>query len=94
MYIHTCIYVNIYESSLVAQMVKNILSMQEIDPGFNLWVRTIPWRRECLPSPVFLPGEFHGERSLSGGLLYTYNSKWVFPGGTSSKRTCLPMEEK
>ena len=25
---------------------------------------TYPWRRECLPIPVFLPGEFHGQRSL------------------------------
>ena len=28
--------------------------------------RKIPWRRECLPTPVFLPGEFHGQRSLEG----------------------------
>jgi len=26
----------------------------------------IPWRREWLPTPVFLPGEFHGQRSLAG----------------------------
>ena len=25
-----------------------------------------PWRREGLPTPVFLPGEFHGQRSLVG----------------------------
>ena len=24
------------------------------------WARQIPWRRECLPTTVFLPGEFHG----------------------------------
>ena len=35
-------------------------------PGFNSWVRKIPWRREWLPTPVFLPGEFHGQRSLAG----------------------------
>ena len=29
-------------------------------PGFDLWVRKIPWRRERLPTPVFWPGEFHG----------------------------------
>ena len=33
-------------------------------PRFNPWVRKIPWRREWLPSTVFLPGEFHGQRSL------------------------------
>ena len=27
---------------------------------------SIPWRREWLPSPVFLPREFHGQRSLVG----------------------------
>ena len=26
----------------------------------------IPWRREWLPTPVFVPGEFHGLRSLEG----------------------------
>ena len=25
-----------------------------------------PWRREKLPTPVFLPGEFHTQRSLAG----------------------------
>ena len=26
---------------------------------------SIPWRREWLPTPVFLPGESHGQRSLA-----------------------------
>ena len=25
-----------------------------------------PWRRAWQPPPVFLPGEFHGQRSLAG----------------------------
>ena len=33
---------------------------------FDPWVRKIPWRREWQPTPVFLPGEFHGKRSLAG----------------------------
>jgi len=33
---------------------------------FNPWVRKIPWGREWQPTPVFLPGEFHGLRSLVG----------------------------
>ena len=32
---------------------------------FTPWVRKIPWRREWLPSPVFLPRESHGQRSLA-----------------------------
>ena len=28
--------------------------------GIDPWVRKIPWRRKWPPTPVFLPGEFHG----------------------------------
>ena len=34
--------------------------------GFHPWVGKIPWRRAWLPTPVFLPGESHGQRSLGG----------------------------
>jgi len=34
--------------------------------GFSPWVRKIPWRRAWQPTPVFLPGESHGQRSLAG----------------------------
>ena len=30
------------------------------------WVGKIPWRRAWQPTPVFLPGESHGQRSLAG----------------------------
>ena len=30
------------------------------------WVRKIPWNRQCQLTPVFLPGEFHGQQSLMG----------------------------
>ena len=43
-------------------MVKDLTKIQET------WVQSlgqeIPWRREWLPTPVFLPGESHGQRSL------------------------------
>ena len=42
-------------ASLVAQTVKNSPALQET--WFNPLVRKIPWRREWLPTPVFLPGE-------------------------------------
>ena len=32
---------------------------------FNPWVGKIPWRRKWQPTPVFLPGKFHGQRSLA-----------------------------
>ena len=34
--------------------------------GCDPWVRKIPWRRAWQPTPAFLPGESHGQRSLAG----------------------------
>ena len=34
--------------------------------GFDPWVGKIPWRRKWQATPVFLPGESHGQRSLVG----------------------------
>ena len=33
---------------------------------FDPWVGKIPWRRKWTPTPVFLPGKSHGQRSLVG----------------------------
>ena len=45
-------------------MVKNLLAMQET------WVQSLgqdaPVEKKWLPTPVFLPGEFHGQRRLVG----------------------------
>ena len=30
--------------------------------GFDPWVRKIPWRSKWQPTPIFLPGKFHGQR--------------------------------
>ena len=52
----------------MAQMVKesacNAGDLGSI-PGSGS-TRKIPWRREWLPIPVFLPGKSHGQRSLAG----------------------------
>ena len=48
----------------MAQTVKNVPVMRR--PRFSPWAGKTPWRRECLPTPVFSPGESHGQRSLSG----------------------------
>ena len=36
------------------------------DLGFNPWVGKIPWRKTWQSTPVFLPRESHGQRSLVG----------------------------
>ena len=49
--------------------------------GFNLWVRKIPWRRKWQPALVFLPGKFHGQRSLAGSngisKIQTWSRDWA-----------------
>ena len=45
-------------------VVKNYLQCER--SGFDPWVRKIPWRRKWQPTPVFLPGKSHGQRSLVG----------------------------
>ena len=51
-------------ASLVAQSVKSLPAMQET------WVRALaqkdPLEKGVTPTPVFLPGESHGQRSLAG----------------------------
>ena len=58
---HRCTYVN---ASLVAQMVKNLLAMQET------WVCSLGWEdpleKEMATHFSILPGESHGQRSLAG----------------------------
>ena len=46
-------------------MVKKIY-LQCRRPGFDPWVGKIPWRRAWQRTPVFLPGEPHGQRNLVG----------------------------
>ena len=51
-------------TSLVAQMVKNLPSMQETQ--VQSLGREEPLEKERLPTPIFWPGGFHGQRSLVG----------------------------
>ena len=38
---------------------------------FDPWARKIPWRRKRQPTPVFLPGKSHRQKSLVGYSLWT-----------------------
>ena len=48
-------------------MVKNLQANAE---DHKRWIPSLvgksPWRRAWPPTPVFLPGKFHGQRSLAG----------------------------
>ena len=56
-----------FQTSLVAEMVKSLLAMQEIQ---ERQVQSLGWEdpleKEKQPPPVFLPGELHGQKSLVG----------------------------
>ena len=59
--------IHVFGASQVALVIKNLLA----NAGDIRDVGSIPglgrsWRREWQPSPVFLPGECHGQRSLVG----------------------------
>ena len=61
---HLFIYWFIIWPSLVAWTVKNLPAVQETQVRSLGW--EIPWKRQWLRIPVFLPGDFHGQRSLVG----------------------------
>ena len=48
----------------MARVVKNLSAMWETHIKSLGWED--PWRKEWLPTPVFLPVKFHGQRSLVG----------------------------
>ena len=54
-------------------------------PRFDPWVWKIPWRREQLSTPVFLPGECHGQRSLAG------DSSWSCKELDTTERLTLSL---
>ena len=51
---------------------------------FNPWVGKMPWRRAWQPTPVFLPGESCGQKSLVGYSLW---------GHKESERTEITLQE-
>ena len=64
-------------------MVKNVPAMWET--GFHPWVGKVPWRREWLPTPAFLPGQSQGQRSLAG------YSPWGHKESDMTERLTLRM---
>ena len=52
------------EAFLVSQMVKNLPARQETQVRFLGWEDSL--EKGMAPTPVFLPGKFHGQRILAG----------------------------
>ena len=72
LYSRSLLIINLYKVVCIwgfpcGAMVKNLPAMQKTQ---ETWVRSlvekIPWSRKWQPTPVFLPGKSHGQRSLEG----------------------------
>ena len=55
------------------------------------WVGKIPWRRKWLPTPIFLPGDFHGQRSLADYIQFTESQRVEHNWMTFTFSTFLPV---
>ena len=63
--------------------------------GFDLWVGKIPWGRAWQPTPVFLPGESHGQRRLMGYSQWSHTeSDRTEATLHSCKRVCVKQFKK
>ena len=50
-----------------SRQVKNLpANAGDMRHGLDPWVGKIPWKRAWQPTPVYLPGESQGQRSLAG----------------------------
>ena len=77
---------SVWFSNFTAATVKNCMSplwlsclrihLQWRRPRFDPWVGKIPWKRSWQPTPVFLPGESHGQRSLAGYSPWGHKRVW------------------
>ena len=54
--------------------------------GFDPWLGKIPWGRKWQPTPVFLPGKFHRQRSLAG------YSPWGHRESDTTEQLSRPQE--
>jgi len=58
------ILIHLYTSPQLAQWYRICLPRKRF--GFDPWIGKMPWRRKWQPTPVFWPGESHGQGSLAG----------------------------
>ena len=70
------------EISITSDMQITSPSWQCRRLGFDPWVKKIPWRREWLPTPVFLLGELNEQKSLVGYSLWDLKESDMTEGRT------------
>ena len=60
--------------------------------GFSLWVRKTCWWREWLPTPVFFPGEFHGQEDPGGLQSIGSQRCWIWLSWTWLSWICCCLD--
>ena len=76
-------------ASQVVSVVKNPpANAGDMRRRFSPWVGKIPWRRAWQPTPVFLPGKFHRQRSLEGYSPWGHKSQTLL--STHTDYLCTP----
>ena len=91
-YMATCISLKVFyhRASLVSQCKEPACQCWR-SRGFSGWVEEMSWRRKWQPTPVFLPGESHGQRSLEGFSPQDWKSRtWL----SNETTTILPQARK
>ena len=63
-YIYICMYVYSFLGGTVVKISCQCKGWRRC--GFNPWVRKDPWSKKWQLTPIFLPGKFHGQKSLVG----------------------------
>ena len=75
---HICVDTSVFYSRVCLLFICDYVNIRR--PGFDHWVRKIPWRRKWQSTPVFLPGKSHGWRSLVHGVhtLHVVVKSWTW----------------
>ena len=85
------VFVAFQEVPEVKNLPANVGDLRDL--GFDSWVRKIPWRRKWQLIPVFLPGKFHGQRSLSSYSSWGHKEsdtlKWLSKHGIKIARRII-----
>ena len=66
-------------ASQVALVVKNLPANAGKRCRFDCWVSKMPWKRVKQCTPIFLPGESHGQRGAWRAVVHRVAKSWTRP---------------
>ena len=78
-----------FQASQVAQQKRIRLPMQEPQVSWVQWFGKLPWSKKWQPTPVFLPGNPHGQQSLASYRSWAHRVGHV--GATEHAHSLVPQ---